>query len=64
MSESEPPPPVAAAPVGPMPILDVAVGTPDVNGTSEEDVAPVKAGICVEADGSGIAMLLLGLRTF
>jgi hypothetical protein len=51
-------------PVGAEVVLVVVVTTAEVNGTPPVVVvAPSKAGACVAADGSGVAVLLSGLST-
>ncbi len=45
------------------PIVEVGVGTPDERPTLEAEEAPEKAAEPVVADGDGIAMVMLGLRT-
>ena len=52
-------------PLGPAAaVLVVVVTTADVNGTPPEVVdAPLKAGACVAADGSGVAVELSGFKT-
>jgi len=45
--------------------VDDGVATPEVKGTPPDVAvdAPLKAGTCEEADVSGLAVLLVGLRT-
>lgn len=54
---------VAPAGVGPAPIIDVGVGTPEVRASMLALEAPAKATDCVEAAGLGAAEVLLGFRT-
>ncbi len=45
-------------------VVAVVVTTADVNGTPPVVVvAPLKAGACVAADGSGVAVVLSGFKT-
>ena len=52
-----------AAGVGPAPIMDVGVGTPDVRALMLALEAPAKATDWVEAAGLGAAEVLLGFKT-
>ena len=54
---------VAPAGVGPAPIMDVGVGTPDVRALMLALEAPAKATDWVEAAGLGVAEVLLGFKT-
>ena len=53
----------APAGVGPAPIIDVGVGTPDVRASILALEAPAKATDWVDAAGSGAWEVLLGFKT-
>ena len=62
--EAPPAPPAPPATgVGPVPTDAVGAGTPDVSGSSVALEAPEYATACVEADGSGVALVAFGFRT-